>query len=137
MEPLHVVHLILVAFWGGLVVAETVVEMVLREGEAARLGAEVHYWIDLLVEGPILVAIVVTGGVLLSRAWPPTPLHVVKIALALTAIGVNFWCVGIVIRRRHQTDARAVESSRQRVLWTGVGIPFAVAAMYIGLHWFT
>ena len=137
MEPLHVVHLVLVSVWGGLVIAETIVELVLRDGEAAKLGAEVHYWIDLCVEGPILLLILATGGVLLSRAWPPTPLHMLKIALALTAIGVNLWCVGVVVGRRRQTEHDKLAEYRRRVLWTGVGIPFAVAAMYIGLAYFT
>ncbi len=137
MEPLHVAHLIFVAMWGGVVAAEVVIELTLREGEAARIGAEAHYWIDLFVEGPLLVAILGTGGVLLWRAWPPTALHVVKVACALVAIGVNGWCVAMVVARRRLAHApEAVAHYRRRVLLAGAGAPFAFVAVYIGLAFF-
>ncbi len=47
---------------------------------------------DLLIELPLLAAVVVTGAVLAKRAWPLSTLHGVKIAAGSTAVAANLWC---------------------------------------------
>src|SRR5512138_2558572 len=59
--------------WTGLVAAEVILEWTCREGAAARTAAVVHYWLDLLVEAPLVLAVAATGAVLLAGAWPPSP----------------------------------------------------------------
>jgi hypothetical protein len=136
MDRLHLFHLIFLSLWGGVVAAEFVVELALRRGHA-REAAVAHYWIDLLVEGPLLLAVLITGGLLLQRAWPPSTLHVVKIACALVALAINSWCVLMVIaRRRSLGDDRAFAHYQRRVFFAGVGAPFALAAAWIGFAYF-
>jgi hypothetical protein len=138
MQPLHLAHLILISMWGGVVAAELILEVASRDADTARFAAEVHYYIDLLVEGPLLLGVLGTGGILLWRAWPPSTLHVVKVAAALAALAVNGWCVVMVIaRKRRVADPAAVEHYRRRVFWAGVGVPFAAVAAYIGFVYFT
>jgi hypothetical protein len=134
---MHTAHLFFLAMWGGLVLGEFVMELVCREGAMARAAAEIHYWLDLVLELPLLAAIVATGSVLLSRVWPPTPLHVVKIAAALVAIGCNLYCADVVRRRRaRQDDPAALAHGRTRVFVSGIGVPFGLGALYIGLRFF-
>jgi hypothetical protein len=134
MDTLHVWHLILVSAWGGLVLAEVVMELACRGEQALGPAAVIHYWLDLLLELPLIAGVVATGAVLTARAWPPSTLHVVKIAAALVAIGWNLYCVVMVVRRRRSlADERAVLHYRSRVFLSLVGVPFGIAALYIGL----
>lgn len=128
MEPLHLAHLIFVAAWAGLVAAEFVVEIV-GKGDAA---VKIHYWLDLTLELPLLVGVLATGALLTWRAWPPSTLHWVKIGCALAAVGINLYCVGMVILRYRTGDAKY----QQRVMWSGAGAPFGLVAAYIGLAYF-
>jgi hypothetical protein len=128
MDGLHVAHLILVAGWGSLVAAETVVEIVGRGDAAARI----HYWLDLTLEIPILIGVLATGAILTWRAWPPSTLHGVKIGCALFAIAVNLYCVAMVILRFRTGEARY----DARVRWSGAAAPFGLVAAYIGLAYF-
>jgi hypothetical protein len=133
MEALHLAHLILVSAWGGLVLAEVVVEAVAD----ARAAALTHYFIDLFGELPLLAGVLATGGVLVWRAWPLTPLHWLKVAAGLVAIAANLVCAVLVIaRRRAVDDPAALARWGRRVWWTGAGVPFGVVAAYVGLRYF-
>jgi hypothetical protein len=138
MEPLHVLHLVLVSLWGGVVLAETVLELCGGGDEAARRTvARVHYWNDLLVEIPLLVAVLATGAVLAARAWPLTWLHWVKIGAALVAVATNLYASAMVVaRHRAGGDAAAIRRYTTRIRLSGVGVPFAVVAAYIGVSYF-
>jgi hypothetical protein len=100
MDPWHTAHLLSLGLWGGLVAAEGVVELTPRTDDELRFAATLHYWMDVLLELPLLAAVLVTGAVLTAAAWPLSPLHGVKIAAGLTAVGANLWCVAHVIARR-------------------------------------
>jgi hypothetical protein len=136
VEPLHLAHLILLSVWGGLVLAEGVVELRARRGPKLREAAELHYWMDVLIEAPLLAGIVGTGAVLAARAWPLTPLHWVKIVCALLAIGMNAYCIVQVLRRRRVEDIATLERLSARVRLSGLGIPPALVALYVGLIYF-
>ncbi len=137
MEPLHLAHVILVSVWGGFVMAEGVLELTSREEVALRVAARVHYWMDLLAELPLLAGVLLTGTVLAVRAWPLSTLHWVKIAAGLIAIGANLTCVLVVILRYRRLDDRASLFRHSRhVRLTGVGVPFALLAAYLGLAFF-
>ncbi len=138
MEPWHAAHLVALALWGGFVAAEGIVELASRSAEEVRHAAKLHYWMDVLVEVPLLGAVLVTGSVLALRAWPLSSLLGVKIACGLVAVAANLWCVAHVIaRHRRADDAELLRRHGQRVRLTAtIGVPFAVVALYVGFAHF-
>lgn len=135
MDPLRLSHLVLLSLWGGVVLAETVVEVAMRDAATARHAARLHFLIDVLVEIPLLVGILATGAFLLFRGWPPSTLLVVKIACAVTALAANAWCAWLVVRRHRATSEVALLSLATRVRGAWIGVPFGLAALVIGLGW--
>ena len=134
MDELHAAHLVVLGTWALLVLVEGVLELSARAGLGPRRVARAHYWLDLLVEAPLLVSVLATGVLLTIRAWPPSPLLAVKIVCALTAIGLNAYCmVHVVLRHRRADDPEALAHHGRRVLWSGLGIAPALVAAYIGL----
>jgi len=135
----HLIHLLLLGFWGGLVLAETVVEVALRHRADARTAARLHFWMDVCIELPLLLGILATGGWMLWTVWPPPRILIIKVVLALVAITANLVCMVLVILRWvRQGDPAAVERLGRWVRATAVGIPFGVVALYLGLtrfHW--
>jgi hypothetical protein len=137
VDPLHVAHLICLALWGGVVLVEVLIELQARDEAGRALAAELHYRIDLLLELPLIVLVLVTGAALLARRWPPTGLLSVKLGAALIAIGVNLYCATAVVARRRQiADAEAVLTLSRRVRASAVGFPFAALAAALGLAFF-
>jgi hypothetical protein len=138
MEPLHLLHLILLSVWGGIVLAESVIEIAARDGDGMGRAATYHYWIDVLFEAPLLAGVLATGVVLSVRAWPLTPLHWFKIGAGLAAIAMNAYCVGqVILRKRHLADPARARRHHARVRHSAyVGIPFGLAAMALGLAYF-
>ncbi|MBT3218800.1 MAG: hypothetical protein HN348_06890, partial [Proteobacteria bacterium] len=93
----------------------------------------VHYWIDLLVELPLVLTVVATGLVMLIALWPLTWLHFIKIGLALVAVVANIYCITQVIER-HRGSPDGPHTGR--IYFSGAAIPFALVAAMIGLLWF-
>lgn len=134
MLTLSLAHLILVSMWGGLVVAEGILEFTGTTDSGRAFVAEAHYWIDLLAELPLLAGVLATGALLTARAWPPSPVLLAKIASALVAISINFACVAVVmVRRRHAGNPRATRRYGRWVRLAGTGVPFALFAAWVGL----
>lgn len=132
MSGLHLAHLFVLGLWGGLVMAELVIEVSAKTADDLRRAAELHYRLDLVLELPLLAAILATGGALAAR----TPLDarlVAKIAAALVAISANLVCVGLVVSRRRASDPARLERLSRAVRWTAVGVPFGLAALALGL----
>jgi hypothetical protein len=137
MEPLHLTHLILISLWAGLVLGESVLELAAHDQAGRRQAAAIHYWMDVLIELPLLLAVLATGAWLAWRAWPLTPLHLFKIGAALVAVGLNLYCIGVVlVRYRRIDDDAALVRLGRRVRLSALGIPFAMVAAYIGLFYF-
>lgn len=137
MEPWHFAHLAALGLWGGLVAAEGVVELTPRTDDERRHAAKLHYWMDLVIELPLLAAVSMTGAILASRAWPLSPLHWVKIGAGSIAVAANLWCVVHVAKRRHVEDSLALRRHGRWVRATAsVGIPFAAVALYVGVAYF-
>ena len=133
MDPMHLAHLAFLCGWGAVLVVELIVESVAR----AR-AATLHFWIDVLAEIPLVIGILVTGGVLLARSWPPGGLLLIKIVSAGVAIAFNLYCcVVVVLRYRLRRDEAAVRRFRRRVQLSVLGVPFGAIAAYIGLVYFT
>jgi hypothetical protein len=136
MDGWRVAHLIFLGLWGGIVLAELVLEASPRSEADHRLVARIHYWTDLCIELPVLAAVVVTGVVLTRRVAEHTTLHWVKLALALAAVATNVWAALMVIRRQRAADPAELARLTRLVRLSGLGVPFALAALYIGLTHF-
>ncbi len=138
MDGWHIAHLVALGLWGGIVLAESVLEAVgLRDRAHTEVAARVHYWIDLFCEVPVLVAVVVTGTVLMLQV-PLTTLHYLKIGCGLFAVGVNLWCVKVVVRRYQllgaNNSADLVRETRRVFVAIKLGGPAAMVALYLGLR---
>lgn len=133
MDWLRLVHLILLCGWAGVVLAETVIEVVLA-GEAA---AATHYWIDVLIELPLIAGVLASGAGLAVRVWPLSTLHLIKIGTALFALSLNLYCAAMVIKRyRRRNDQAALGRLQRRVRLSILGLPFGAVSAYIGLRYF-
>lgn len=137
MELFHVAHLIVLGMWLGVVITEVLFEFAASDVDSLRAAARFHYNVDKYGELPILVAVVVTGAILMARAWPLTPLHFVKIGFSLIAVTLAVICTLWVFRRREIEDADALLGYRRRI-WTlaAVATFFATPALYLGLVYF-
>lgn len=134
MDALHVGHLVVLGLWGGLVLGECVLELSAQNDTEIRFTARIHYWIDLIVELPLLLGVLVTGAWLTLRVWPPSPLLWVKIAAASAAVAANLVCLVLVIlRHRRASDVVALRRLHVQLRYTvGVGLLCGGAAAYLG-----
>lgn len=138
MDPWRLAHFGFLCAWGGVLLVEFVLESLGDDAASQAQAARAHFWIDVLVEVPIVAAVLISGGVLLARVWPPTQLHMVKIASALVAIALNLYCsVFVIVRYRARADTAAVGRYRRHVRLSAFGVPFGAVAAYIGLAYFT
>ncbi len=136
MNKLGVAHLILVSTWGGVVLAETILEVLGRKDTA--LAVRAHYFIDILVEIPLLISVLLTGTLLLLRSWPPSWLLWAKLISASIAVAVNLGCaVFVILRYRHRHDPALAERYGRLVRYSGLGVPFGVGSAYLGLAYFS
>jgi hypothetical protein len=137
MEPFHVAHLVALGMWLGVVITEVLFEFAGSDAESLRAAARFHYNVDKFGELPNFLAVLVTGTILTVRAWPLTPLHVIKIAASLVAVGAAMICTLWVFQRRRIEDAHVLLGFRRRI-WTlaAVAAVFAVPALYLGLVYF-
>ncbi len=137
MEPLHVAHLVALGAWLGVVIAEVLFEFTASDAESLRAAAKFHGNVDKYGELPILIAVLLTGAMLAVRAWPWTPLHVIKIAASLIAVGAALICVLWVFQRRRIEGVDVLLGFRRRI-WTlaSIAAVFAAPALYIGMVYF-
>lgn len=133
VDAAHAAHLAALVLWAIVVAAEAALELSANSDDGRRRVARLHFWIDVTVEIPLLAAVLVTGGALLARAWPPSALVSAKVALALVAVGLNGYCaVHVVLRHARAADPRALAHHGRRVLASGLGVPPALAAAALG-----
>ena len=103
---LLLIHLVAVGVWLGCVLTEALFERaLLGQGRAyERLLADLHLKVDQWVEVPVLLAVLLTGGLMVrSAAWDA--LLVLKVGLGLLAVVANAVCVGLVWRRAQAARA--------------------------------
>jgi hypothetical protein len=133
-----IAHLIMLSMWGGIVATEAVVEIyAFRKREFAGAASRFHYWIDLLVELPVVVAVLGTGIAVVCSLDHITRLHLVKIGFASVAVGVNLFCIAVVLRRDRQREAGANPvqlrtASRVVLACFAVGLLSAAVAAVLG-----
>lgn len=138
MTSLSIAHLILVSLWGGVVLAETVLELGFqRNTQNLPLLARIHFWIDCLIELPILVGVLVTGIWLASQRFPWGHLLQIKMGAGLIAVFINLYCVTQVIQRyKHRDNPRILQQTTKHISLAGFGVPFALLAAYLGVRYF-
>ncbi len=134
------VHLIMLSLWGGVVATEGVIEVLpFRQRDLHAPAIRFHFWIDLLVELPIVLAVTATGFALLLMTDPLTPLHLVKAAFGGAAVTVNLYCIAVVVKRgrglRNGVDDAPLWSASRRVLACfAVGLLCAAGAAFLGFR---
>ena len=122
---LAMVHLMVLSLWGGVVATEAVVEVLpFRQRELHSATIRFHYWIDLLVELPLVLAVIATGVGLWFLTDPVTPLHLVKIGFGAAAVAINLFCIVVVVKRGRRLAASAEEEG----LWRASRIVLACFA---------
>jgi hypothetical protein len=123
--------------WLGVVITEVLFEFAASDAESLRAAARFHYNVDKYGELPILVAVLVTGTMLSVRVLPLTPLHIIKIATSLVAVGSALICVLWVFQRRRIEDVNVLLGFRRRIsTLAAVAAVFATPALYLGLVYF-
>jgi hypothetical protein len=128
------VHIVTASAWLGLVAAETVMELYGRDAASRRLIAQIHRRIDILFEVPLVALVLVSGAVLLSRAWPASPLLLAKVGAGMIGVIANAFCIPWVQARAKAVDDAKVQALTRKIAATGVAIPFGVAALALGLY---
>ncbi len=103
---LLLVHLLFVGVWLGCVLTEALFERALlgqgREHERILVG--LHKRVDVWIEIPAFVGVLISGGFLLSHAAWSSTLQA-KIMLGLVAIATNIYCVRLVFLRAKAVDS--------------------------------
>lgn len=124
-DLLALMHLTVLALWGGVVATEAVIEIYpFRHHDMHPASIRLHYWIDLLVEAPLVVAVVITGASLLWLTDTITPLHLVKVGFGGAAVAVNVFCIAVVVRR----GRRYASGTEDGLLWTSSRVVLACFA---------
>ncbi len=137
---LAMTHLVVLALWGGVVATEAVIEVLpFRRRELHGATIRFHYWIDLLVELPLVLAVVATGAVLVFSLERVSPLHVVKIGFGGAAVAVNLFCIVVVVKRgrrlkREINDEPLWRDSRTVLMCFAVGLLCAAGAAVLGFR---
>ena len=139
-DVLAMVHLIMLSLWGGVVATEAVIEIYpFRRRELHAATIRFHYWIDLLVELPLVLAVITTGAALFFLTDPVTPLHLVKIGLGGAAVAVNLFCIVVVVKRGRRLEGQAEEerlwrASRTVLACFAIGLLCAAGAATLGFR---
>ena len=145
MEPhafnlVAMIHLVVLSMWGGIVATEAVVELLpFRRRELHAAAIRYHYWIDLLVELPMVLAVIGTGATLLVLRQSVTPLLMVKVFLGGAAVLVNLFCITVVVRRgrgleRSTDEASLWRASRTVLACFAIGLLCAAGAAVLGFR---
>lgn len=133
-------HLILLSLWGGVVATEAVIELYpFRQPGLHPATIRFHYWIDLMVELPLVLAVTASGAVLFFSLDPVTPLHLAKIGLGGAAVAVNLFCIVVVVRRgrrleRDGDDGPLWRASRTVLMCFAGGLLCAAGAAVLGFR---
>ena len=137
---LAMVHLIFLSLWGGVVATEAVIELYpFRRRELHSAAIRFHYWIDLLVELPLVLAVVATGTALAFSVPVLSGLHLIKIGFGAVAVAVNLFCIAVVVRRgrrleRDDATEPLWRASRVVLACFAAGLTAAAAAAILGFR---
>ena len=139
-DVLAMVHLVMLSLWGGVVATEAVIEVhPFRQRDLHAATIRFHYWIDLLVELPLVLAVIATGATLFFLTETVTPLLLVKIGLGGAAVAINLFCIVVVVRRGRRLEGHGDEdslwrSSRTVLACFATGLLCAAGAATLGFR---
>jgi len=137
---LAMVHLIVLSLWGGVVATEAVIEVTpFRRPELHAAAIRFHYWIDLLVELPLVLAVIATGVALALSIETLSGLHLIKILFGAAAVAVNLFCIAVVVRRGRRLEHGEAEeplwrASKVVLACFAVGLLAAAGAATLGFR---
>ena len=96
-------HFLFAGLWLGCILTEALFERVLGSAgrPAQRLLAELHWKVDVFVEVPAFVGVLVTGALMLPAPHAVGTPFVVMLAVGMMAIFLNVFCVWLVHKRRN------------------------------------
>lgn len=138
MVLLHQFHLMFLALWCGVVITESVIELMgRRHDDLVRPTAILHFWIDILIEAPIILMVAVSGLILLLSLDNLSRLHALKISCGIMAICANLYCISMVVRRykllQSGADTASLKAQTNLVFLSAiVGMPIAIIAALLG-----
>lgn len=141
LNLLVMAHLIVLSMWGGVVATEAVIEIFpFRRRELHAATIRFHYWIDLLVELPLVLAVIATGIALLFVIETVTPLHLVMMGFGGAAVAINLFCIVVVVKRGRRLELSADDgplwqASRTVLACFATGLLCAGGAAVLGF-WF-
>jgi hypothetical protein len=136
MQTLVLLHILCVFVWLGSALFEIVAERASSNLIGSMLAALAQGRLDLIVETPAFLGVLLTGGYLASHAHP-TPLLTLKIAAGLVSLGVSVY--GLMLLRDRPVVAsagalvRRMASHRRLSSATLLGVGIALAN---GFHLF-
>ena len=141
LNLLAMAHLIVLSMWGGVVATEAVIEIFpFRRRELHAATIRFHYWIDLLLELPLVLAVIATGIALVFVIETVTPLHLVMLGFGGAAVAINLFCIVVVVKRgrrleRIADDGPLWQASRTVLACFASGLLCAGGAAVLGF-WF-
>lgn len=132
-------HLVFVGLWLGCVLTEALFERaLLGQGRPQELLlSNLHKRVDLFIEIPAFMLVLMTGGMLWHQAQPGMLLHI-KVGFGLLAILANAYCVHLVFKR-HRLAVNGLWSAFEKTdhLQHKIGAVVLIAmlvALGIGLY---
>jgi len=138
-EIIRIAHLILLSIWGGIVVTEGVLELLpFLKKDLLKPTVIFHYYIDILLELPVIILVIATGIINLFFV-PLTTLQLIKVGAAAVAITANLYCIVLVISRYRDLRTGAInkiliEKHQKIIKCAAIGLPFAAAAAILGFY---
>lgn len=140
MSSVLFLHILAIGAWIGCVGVEFVIERSRAGGPLDRAkAARLHLHTDLLVEAPIFTTVLVTGILLFDPA-KLSALYAAKVLCGSGAVLTNAYSLYPVIRRhqaaKRRDDAAVRRYARMLDATVPVGVPLALIAFVIGLHFF-
>jgi hypothetical protein len=107
------VHLAFISAFIGMYMAETVIELYPyfnRDDMALHHSAiRLHYWIDILVEIPVMLVVIASGITMAFLVEKITVLHVIKISAVVLFLLIAGMCPLNVIKRHRMMKEYAPE----------------------------
>jgi len=113
------------------------------ERELHHVNIRNHYWIDIMVEVPLAVGVIVSGIIMAILVDRLSVLHITKIALAsCSMIGLAFCVKGVLRRNRilqgSPTEEGIIREARKMYLTALTAecllIPILVLGFWLGYH---
>ena len=139
MDSFLFMHLIFLGFWGGLVLVEMILEFSLKKDLVQKhLMAQLHYRIDLYAEVPILIAVLVSGMLLLNFDRFSSSIYTAKVITGLCPVVINILCVIPVVCRKRASDRGDIASmqfhTKMIFLAFFTGFATALVALSLGMR---